>query len=68
MISRRHLVRDNVTREEQLLASRGLLVVLRSTDSKPLAFGRDPEAVHRLARRIQPATGEWKALVKRRGR
>jgi len=67
MISR-NLVRDSVTREEQLLASRGLLVVLRSTDGAPLAFGRDPAAIAQLARRIQPVTGEWRAVVERRGR
>jgi hypothetical protein len=62
------LVRASATREEQLLSSRGLLVITRSTDGAPLAFGRDPEAIAQLARRIQPATGEWRAVVERRAR
>jgi len=59
---------DSNVRDERLLAAKMAFVVLRSTDRKPLAVGRDAEAIARLARRIQPASGEWRAVVERRGR
>lgn len=63
--NRKDLVRDSATKEERLLAASGI-VILRSSDLKPLAFGRDEETIHRLARRIQPVGGEWKAIIERR--
>jgi len=62
------MIFDSNTRDDRLLAAKMSFVVLRSTDRKPLAVGRDAEAIARLACRIQPVTGEWRAVVERRGR
>lgn len=63
-LDRKDLVRDSADRERQLIASAGLLVVIRPTDGKPLAFGRDQETMARLARRIS-LVGGWRAEVVR---
>lgn len=59
---------DRQALEDRLIGGRVRYEISRSSDGEPLAFGRDLEAIRQLARRIQPITGEWRAVVRERRR